>query len=75
MRSVAALKTYDPPLSALDGSVVGGVAREGKYLALRLENLFMAVHLSRAGWLRWREEVGTRKPTQRGPIMAEVLFR
>jgi formamidopyrimidine-DNA glycosylase len=74
MRSVAALKTYDPPLSALDGKEIRGAQRRGKYLALQAEDLFFVVHLSRAGWLRWRDEIGTRKPSQRGPLIAEVLF-
>jgi formamidopyrimidine-DNA glycosylase len=74
MRSVAALKTYDPPLSALEGKEIRGAARRGKYIGLQAEELYLVVHLSRAGWLRWREEIGTRKPTQRGPLIAEVLI-
>jgi formamidopyrimidine-DNA glycosylase len=74
MRSVAALKTYDPPLSALESTVVRGTGRRGKYLALETNGPYLVVHLSRAGWVRWREEIGIRKPAQRGPLVAEILF-
>ena len=30
--AIQALKTYDPPLSALEGQVVGGVTRHGKFI-------------------------------------------
>lgn len=57
--SFAALKTFDPPVSALSGRTVAGVARHGKFIDLRfedrgLEDLHLVMHLARAGWIRWR---------------------
>lgn len=50
----AALKTFDPPVSALAGQVIRGVSRHGKYLDLHIGELHLIIHLARAGWLRWR---------------------
>jgi formamidopyrimidine-DNA glycosylase len=50
----AALKTYDPPVSALEGLTIAGVERHGKYLDLLAGDLHLVIHLARAGWLRWR---------------------
>jgi formamidopyrimidine-DNA glycosylase len=55
--SFAVLKTFDPPLSALVGQEVTGVARHGKFLDLTCGNLHLVFHLARAGWLRWREDM------------------
>ncbi len=57
--SLSALKTYDPPLSALADATLLGTDRRGKFLILRLadsagEPLDLVVHLSRAGWIHWR---------------------
>jgi formamidopyrimidine-DNA glycosylase len=53
--SFAALKTFDPPISAVSGEVVRGVARHGKFLDLSIGELHLITHLARAGWIRWRE--------------------
>ena len=55
--AINVLKTYEPPVSALAGLLVDGVARRGKFLDLDLGGLHLVVHLARAGWLRWREEL------------------
>lgn len=57
--SLSALKTYDPPLSALAGAVLVGTGRRGKFLVLNLvdtegEPVDLVIHLSRAGWVHWR---------------------
>jgi formamidopyrimidine-DNA glycosylase len=59
-----ALKTYDPPLSALEGRTFDGVGRLGKFVDLRLGEVHLVIHLSRAGWIRWRDELppGTPRP-------------
>jgi len=65
--SVAALKTFDPPAEALVGRMVGEVSRRGKFLVVGMEGdppLSLVVHLARAGWLRWHDEV---KPAAPGP--------
>ena len=64
--SFAVLKTFDPPLSALSGRVIGEITRHGKFLDLRCAggsgpddagagDLHLVMHLARAGWLRWRD--------------------
>lgn len=54
--SFAALKTFDPPVSALSGGVVASVGRHGKFLDLEIGELHVIIHLARAGWLRWRSD-------------------
>jgi formamidopyrimidine-DNA glycosylase len=50
---VNALKTYDPPLSALDGRVFQGVHRRGKLFVAELEDeLALVIHLMSAGRLQ-----------------------
>lgn len=51
----AALKTFDPPTSALAGQVIGAVTRHGKYLDLAIGELHLVIHLARAGWISWRD--------------------
>ena len=45
----SALKTFDPPLSALYGALVEDVTRHGKFLDITASGLHLVVHLSRAG--------------------------
>ncbi|HXS44915.1 MAG TPA: DNA-formamidopyrimidine glycosylase family protein [Solirubrobacteraceae bacterium] len=48
-----ALKTFDPPLAALDGRAVAGVRRRGKHLVVELEDgLALLLHLMSAGRLQ-----------------------
>ncbi len=48
-----ALRTYDPPLAAIEGTSVGGVMRRGKLFAVALENdLTLLIHLMSAGRLQ-----------------------
>ncbi len=51
---IATLKTYDPPLSALEGRRFAGAARRAKNILLPTEdgNLVLHVHLMSAGRLR-----------------------
>jgi formamidopyrimidine-DNA glycosylase len=50
------IRTYDPPVSAIEGSTVLSVERLGKRLVFAFEHdLFMIVHLMIAGRFRWRE--------------------
>ena len=60
--AISALKTYDPPPSALGGLTVTGVSRHGKFLDLDVDGLHLIVHLSRAGWLQWRESLPPAPP-------------
>jgi formamidopyrimidine-DNA glycosylase len=70
--SFAVLKTFDPPLSALTGLTVGDVTRHGKFLDLSCGDLHLVIHLARAGWLRWRDELPD-KPLR--PGKSPLAFR
>jgi formamidopyrimidine-DNA glycosylase len=72
----SALKTFDPPLSALTGTLVEGVTRHGKFLDISASALHLVVHLARAGWIRWRDEVPALppKPSTKSPLAARVVL-
>jgi len=71
--AINVLKTYDPPVSALAGLLVDGVARRGKFLDLDVGGLHLVIHLARAGWLRWREELPAAPPKPgKGPLALRV---
>ncbi|MFD0656974.1 DNA-formamidopyrimidine glycosylase family protein [Thermocatellispora tengchongensis] len=61
-----ALKTVDPPVTALGGLTVTGVARHGKFLDLDCDGLHFVTHLARGGWLRWRDDLSAAKPVRPG---------
>jgi formamidopyrimidine-DNA glycosylase len=68
-----ALKTYDPPPSALGGLTVTGITRHGKFLDLDVDGLHLVFHLARAGWLRWSESLPKAPPRPgRSPIALRV---
>jgi formamidopyrimidine-DNA glycosylase len=67
--ALSAVKTFDPPLSALNGATVTGVARHGKFLDLDVDGLHLVVHLARAGWLQWRDSLPPAPPRPgKGPL-------
>ena len=70
----SALKTFDPPLSALNGAFVDGVTRRGKFLDVSVGGLHLVLHLARGGWIRWRDEVPKLppKPSNKSPMAARV---
>lgn len=72
----SALKTFDPPLSAMAGVFVEDVTRHGKFLDISGSGLHLVVHLARAGWVRWRESVPATppKPSHKSPLAARVLL-
>lgn len=53
--SFAVLKTADPPFPELEGKVVTGVRRFGKFISLEAGGLYFVFHLARAGWVRFTE--------------------
>jgi formamidopyrimidine-DNA glycosylase len=58
--AIAALKTYDPPITALQGVTITGSARLGKFVVLSCgDELSLVFHLAKAGWLRWYETLPT----------------
>jgi formamidopyrimidine-DNA glycosylase len=73
LAAVQAIKTFDPPLSALGGLEVTGVGRLGKFLDLDVSGLHLVVHLARAGWLHWRTGLPTAPPKPgKGPLALRV---
>jgi formamidopyrimidine-DNA glycosylase len=71
--SIAVLKTFDPPVSSLAGLTVTGTARHGKFLDLDVDGLHLITHLSRAGWLHWRDALPAIPPKPgAGPIAMRV---
>ncbi len=67
--AVNVLKTYDPPVTALGGLEVTDALRRGKFLALDVSGLWLVTHLSRAGWLQWRESLPAAPPKPgKGPL-------
>jgi len=84
--AVSALKTFDPPASALDGRTVRAVGRHGKFLDLETDPapsaagpgggpLHLVVHLARAGWIRWRQArpAAPARPGA-GPLAARLIL-
>src|SRR6188508_1335231 len=76
--AISALKTFKPPPDALVGGTVVDVQRHGKWLDLMVvrptgEPLHLVWHLSRAGWVRWSEQLSDR-PVRPGksPIALRV---
>src|SRR5215470_11505695 len=70
--SFAVLETFDPPLTALAGLTIGDVGRYGKFLDLACGDLHLVMHLARAGWLRWRDDIPD-KPVR--PGKSPLAFR
>ncbi len=70
------LKTYDPPITALSGGLVDGVTRHGKFLDIDVSGTHLVLHLARAGWVRWREEVPQvpARPNAKSPLAARVVL-
>ena len=60
--AIQALKTYDPPPSALVGQKVGRVTRHGKFLDIQIGDLHLVFHLARAGWVRWKDDLPALPP-------------
>ncbi|WP_431981095.1 Fpg/Nei family DNA glycosylase [Streptomyces qinglanensis] len=85
--AISVLKTYDPPLDALEGRVFTDVTRHGKFLDLVLggtreegrppdgDELHLVVHLARAGWLRWQDALPAAPPRPgKGPLALRVVL-
>jgi formamidopyrimidine-DNA glycosylase len=87
LSSIAALKTFDPPIDEIVGQTVSAWSRRGKYLCCNLRvspdqpGLWLVMHLARAGWVRWWDHSGTsKKPAPagarkgKGPIAMRIEF-
>jgi formamidopyrimidine-DNA glycosylase len=77
--AISALKTFDPPVTALVGREVGDVARHGKWLDVAAgpgdDKLHLVFHLARGGWLRWYDSAPTTavRPRMGGSSRGAVL--
>ena len=74
VRSVAVLKTFDPPVNALEGLAFDGCIRRGKFLDLALPPLHVVVHLARGGWIRLLDKPTNARPSLRGPLAVIVTL-
>lgn len=70
--SFSVLKTASVPADALQGLQVTAVERWGKFIALQAGELYLVIHLARAGWLRWSEEF---KPGRLRPGRGVIALR
>ena len=71
--AVHALKTYDPPVTALEGRSFDGVTRHGKFLDVRAGDVHLVIHLARAGWVRWSDKLSAEPPRPgKGPLALRV---
>ncbi|MFJ6726207.1 Fpg/Nei family DNA glycosylase [Streptomyces sp. NPDC091281] len=74
--AISVLKTYDPPLTAVEGGEVTAVHRHGKFLDLETaDGLHLVTHLARAGWLHWRDRLPDGPPRPgKGPLALRVAL-
>ncbi|MBC7302423.1 MAG: Fpg/Nei family DNA glycosylase [Nocardia sp.] len=74
--ALSAVKTFDPPVTALSGRDVTGAGRWGKFLGMDCGGLWLITHLSRGGWLRWVDEPNPLppKPGKKSPLALRVHF-
>ncbi|PKV79417.1 Fpg/Nei family DNA glycosylase [Nocardia fluminea] len=74
--ALSAVKTFDPPVTALSGRDVTGAGRWGKFLGMDCGGLWLITHLSRGGWLRWIDEPNPLppKPGGKSPLALRVHF-
>jgi formamidopyrimidine-DNA glycosylase len=74
LSAISALKTFDPPITALSGLPITGATRHGKFLDVLVgDDLHLIVHLARAGWLHYRDALNP-APLRpgKGPIALRV---
>lgn len=82
--NIAALKTYDPPVTALQGAGVSAIARHGKFVDIATQasegtdaeaGPHLVFHLAKAGWLRWYDNLpSTIIRPGKTPIALRVAF-
>jgi formamidopyrimidine-DNA glycosylase len=71
--SLSVLKTVTPPWTDLHGRTVTATGRHGKFLDLDCDGLHLIIHLARAGWLRWAENLSVAPPKPgKGPLALRV---
>ena len=72
----SALKTFDPPVTALEGSFVDDVTRHGTFLDISAGGLHLVFHLARAGWIRGRDALPPvpPRPSTKSPLAVRVVL-
>jgi len=79
--AISALKTFDPPPTALHGRTITDAGRFGKFLDIVCGapepaadgDLHLVVHLARAGWLHYRDALpATPLKPGKGPIALRI---
>ncbi|MGA5899106.1 Fpg/Nei family DNA glycosylase [Streptomyces venetus] len=74
--AISVLKTFDPPLSAVEGHEVAAVRRYGKFLDIATaDGPHLVTHLARAGWLQWKDRLPDGPPRPgKGPLALRVAL-
>jgi formamidopyrimidine-DNA glycosylase len=73
--SFAVLKTADPPFTALEGRMVTGVQRFGKFISIDTGGISFVFHLARAGWIRFTDSpTAGQVKMGNGHIAARLVF-
>ncbi|MEV0170462.1 DNA-formamidopyrimidine glycosylase family protein [Streptomyces sp. NPDC050803] len=75
--AISVLKTYDPPLTALEGREAVAVHRHGKFLDIATadDGPHLVTHLARAGWLHWKDRLPDGPPRPgKGPLALRVAL-
>jgi formamidopyrimidine-DNA glycosylase len=68
-----ALKTYEPAVGVLEGRAFDEVGRFGKFLGFRAGDVWLVMHLARAGWVRWHDALPAAPPKGgKGPLALRV---
>jgi formamidopyrimidine-DNA glycosylase len=70
--NIAALKTYDPPIDALNDSEITAARRHGKFVDLATTGPHLVFHLAKAGWLRFTDQL---QPTLIKPGKTPIALR
>ncbi len=75
LAAFSALKTFDPPLTAVVGRSIERCCRWGKYLGTDLGGMWMVLHLARGGWVHWRDQLPPGRPKLgKGPLALRIAL-
>ena len=67
IRSPSLLRSWDPPMSAVEGRVVQGLSRLGKRVVWDMgDELYVVIHLMITGRFHWKDAPGAPVPKKRG---------
>lgn len=75
LASLSALKTVIPSPLDLVGREVTDTQRFGKFIGTNASGIWLVIHLSRAGWVQWRDELPAAAVRPgKGPLAMRVGF-